>query len=107
MPLNQTISTTVSGPIFSTGGFISVTSSGTIDGGPTGVAALSFSITTLSNSGSILGGSGVGTSAPGGVGVLNDQTIATLTNRGTITGGNGGDGSSAGGSGGAGVANAG
>ena len=94
MPLNQTISTTVSGPIFSTGGFISVTSSGTIDGGPTGVAALSFSITTLSNSGSIFGRAGTYTAASGGTGVLNRQTITRLINGGTIAGGKAGLGTS-------------
>ena len=42
MPTTQTISTTVTGPIDSNGGAITVTGSGTIDGSPTGVDALSF-----------------------------------------------------------------
>src|SRR5262245_20006992 len=109
MGVNQTISTSVSGPIFSTGGAITVTSSGTINGGPTGVNALSFSITTLSNSGSILGGAGTRTTGPGGAGVLNHQTITTLVNVGTIAGGNADFAGTTlpGGSGGAGVSNAG
>ena len=108
MPTNQTISTTVSGPIHSNGAAIAVTSTGTINGGLTGVAALSFSITTLSNSGSILGGTGIG-AGTGGAGVLNNQTITALINYGTIAGGNAGSTSDTftGGAGGAGVANAG
>jgi hypothetical protein len=53
----RTISTTVTGPIFSDGGFIRVTSTGKINGNLTGVAALSCPITTLSNSGAIDGAS--------------------------------------------------
>jgi hypothetical protein len=87
--MNQTISTTVSGPILSSGGSITVTSTGTINGGPTGVEALSFSITTLSNSGSILAGHG-------GNGVLNvlGVTIGSLINGlgAAISGGVGGKG---------------
>src|SRR5271165_3414728 len=84
---NTTISTTVSGPISSTGGSIKVLKSGTINGGPTGVSASSCSISTLTNNGSILGGVG---SATGGVGVSNGQTITTLANSGAISGGQGG-----------------
>ena len=68
---NQTISTTVSGPIVSNGGAITVTSSGKILGktnGRDGVVAVSASITTLSNSGAIDGGFG-GPRIAGGVGV--------------------------------------
>ncbi len=71
---NQTISTTVSGPISSTGGSITLKSSGTINGSPTGVSASNCSISTLANRGSILGGAG-GASGSGGVGVLNSQTM--------------------------------
>ena len=75
----QTISTTVAGPIFSNGGAITVTNSGKINGGPTGVDAKSFSITTLSNSGAIDGANGAPGGA-GGIGVLADsgQTINLL-----------------------------
>jgi hypothetical protein len=102
---NQTISTTASGPISSTGGAITIKSSGTINGGPTGVSASSCSISTLANKGSIFGGAG-GASQPGGVGVSNSQTIATLTNSGKISGGTGGSGFSLG-VGGAGLSNGG
>ncbi len=85
--MSQTINTTVPGPIFSDGTAITVTTAGTIDGGPTGVEALSFNITTLTNSGSILGAGRTRTGAPGGFGVLNDKTITTLKNTGTIAGG--------------------
>src|SRR5579862_9700983 len=106
---NQTISTTVPGPIFSNGAAITVTSTGAIDGGPTGVAAVSFSITKLSNSGSILGGFGVHTTGPGGDAVLNNKTITTLSNIGTIAGGPADFAGSTlpGGTGGVGVANGG
>src|ERR1700722_1448321 len=108
---NQTISTTVAGPIHSNGGAITVTNSGKINGGPTGVDAKSFSITTLSNSGSIGGANGAPGGA-GGIGVLDSgQTINTLINNAgaTISGGNGGNGgtSLSGGAGGAGVSNSG
>ena len=65
---NQTITMTVAGPIFSNGGAITLTNTGKINGGPTGVDAKSFSITTLSNSGAIGGGNG-GPGGAGGIGV--------------------------------------
>ncbi len=106
---NQTISTTVSGPIFSNGGAITVTNSGKIIGKTNGgdaVEAVSASITTLSNSGAIDGGFG-GPRIAGGVGVLTakGESIGTLFNAAgaTIIGGNGGTSAR----GGAGVANAG
>ena len=46
---NQTISTVVDGPILSNGDAIKVTASGGINGGPSGVSAENFYITTLSN----------------------------------------------------------
>ena len=49
----QTISTAVTGPVFSNGGAIAITSSGSISKGREGVFAKNFSITTLSNKGSI------------------------------------------------------
>ena len=108
---NQTISTTVAGPIFSNGGAITVTGSGKINGKPTGVEARFFSITTLSNSGSIGGGKGAPGGAGGiGVGANSGRTINLLTNANgaTISGGDGGFGSSSpGGAGGAGVSNSG
>ncbi len=81
---NQTISTTVSGPIVSNGGAITVTSSGKILGktnGRDGVVAVSASITTLSNSGAIDGGFG-GPRIAGGVGVWDaaGESIGTLFN---------------------------
>jgi hypothetical protein len=105
MGKKQVISSPVTGPIFSNGGAITVTSTGSIAGNPTGVEALDFSITTLTNSGAINGALGA-TSAAGGLGVSNLQTIGTLTNNGLIDGGVGGNGARRGGAGGAGVSNA-
>ena len=87
--VDQTISTTVAGPILSTGGAITVLTGGGIKGDPTGVQAASCSVSTLSNGGMISGRVGV-TGVPGGAGgagVLNSQTISTLGNTGTISGG--------------------
>jgi hypothetical protein len=81
--LDQTISTIVSGPILSTGGSITVNGAGAINGGPDGIDAVTCSISTLSNSGTVGGGAG-GASAAGGGGVFSAQTITTLTNGGTI-----------------------
>ena len=83
MGVNQRISTTVPGPIFSKGGFISVTASGTIDGGRTGVNALTFSITTLSNRGAILGG----TLTKTGAGTLLLANAANTFTAASVTGG--------------------
>src|SRR5271166_6870427 len=63
--LPQTIST-VSGPIFSTGGSITVLGSGIVNGAPTGVLASLCSVSTLTNSGSIFGGVDASTGRPGG-----------------------------------------
>jgi PEP-CTERM motif-containing protein len=91
---NQTVSTSVTGPIVSTNGAITVTSSGTVTGGtstkPDGVDAFSCSISTLTNSGTISGGFfGVFNSSRHGVGVANSNTITTLTNFGKIAGAGG------------------
>ncbi len=109
----QTISTAVTGPVFSNGGAIAITNTGSISKGREGVFAKNFSITTLSNMGSI----GAARGAPGragGIGVLTNsgRTINLLTNAngGTISGGDGGNGRARGGTGGAGgtgVSNAG
>ncbi len=92
-PSPQIIATPTPGPIFSNGGAITVTGSGSITGGPGGddVDALTCPITTLTNrpGGTISGGNGA-SGAVGGVGVSNASTIITLTNSGTIGGGNGG-----------------
>ena len=115
MGSNQTISTTVTGPIFGNGGAIAVTNTGKIFGKDftSGVEALSASITTLSNSGAINGGFdggagvfiaageligtlsnaiganviGGGGTNTGGAGVSNAGTITTLSNSGLISGG--------------------
>jgi hypothetical protein len=109
---DQTISTSRTGPVHSNGGAITVTGSGSILGGPSGDAggdgvSSASTITTLSNGGTISGGSGTTVSAgAGGVGVSNAGTITTLTNSGKINGGNGAFGRGfccAGGAGGAGV----
>ena len=93
VPSPQIIATPTSGPIFSNGGAITITGSGSITGGPggDGVDALTCPITTLTNQsgGTIRGGNG-GSSGTGGAGVSNASTITTLTNSGTISGGNGG-----------------
>jgi hypothetical protein len=80
VPSLQTISGSVTGPIVSNGGAITVTSKGSIAGNPDGVDAVSCSITTLTDSGAING-------AAGGTGVSNGQTITSLVNPGSITGG--------------------
>jgi hypothetical protein len=103
---NQIITGPVTGPILSNGSAITVTKNGKIAGGPDGVDAVAFSITTLLNSGAINGAAGAA-SATGGMGVSNFQTIATLINNGSIDGGAGGAGTMKGGAGGAGVSNAG
>ena len=102
VPSPQIIDTPTSGTIFSNGGAITVTGSGSIAGDPDGVDALTCSITTLTNqSGGMISGGTGRTSAPGGAGVANARTIRTLTNSGTISGGSGGFN----GAGGAGVSN--
>ncbi len=85
---NQIISTVVDGPILSNGDAIKVTASGGINGDPSGVSAVNFSITTLSNYGFIDGEAFA--QGAGGQGVNNDQTINLLFNAGKITGGEGG-----------------
>ena len=64
VPSPQIIATPTSGPIFSNGGAITVTGSGSITGGPggDGVDALTCPITTLTNQpgGTISGGNGAG-----------------------------------------------
>ncbi len=89
VPSLQIISGSVSGPIVSNGGAITVTSTGSVAGKPDGVDAVSCSIATLTDSGAINGGGGA-VGAAGGVGVSNSQTITTLSNAGTIGGGTGG-----------------
>ena len=96
--MNRIISGPVAGPILSNGGAITVTSTGTISGGPDGVDALTSSITKLTNRGAINGAAGA-TSASGGQGVSNLQTITALINRGLIAGGAGGAGGAQGGRG--------
>ena len=103
----QTIATPISGPIFSNGGAIRITGSGSISGGPDGVDAFKCPITTLTNQSGATVGSGDGNAAiPGGAGVSNASTITTSTNGGKIAGGNGGSGGNTGGAGGAGASNA-
>ena len=100
-PQDQTISTSVTGPVYANGGAITVDSSGTISGGSTGISGYKTEITTLTNSGTIRGSqSGVG-NGRGMIGTLtnsglihseghgiNDHagTIVTLINTGTISG---------------------
>ncbi len=97
--LDQIISTSKMGPVFSDGGAITVTGTGSISGDPDGVDALTCAITTLTNQsgGTISGGNGFSggfTGGAGGSGVSSVSTITTLTNSGTIRGGNGGSGTS-------------
>jgi hypothetical protein len=122
---SQTISTSVSGPVFTNSGSVSVVSGGTITGAQ-GVVAIACSastveislngainytnvgivnentITTLSNSGKILS---TFAGATGAYGVFNTGTIGTLTNSGTIDGANGTGGGAVAGNGGSGVYN--
>ena len=111
---DQTFSTATTGPVFSDGGAIAVTTRGRITGangvtGLDGVEAAKCRVTTLSNSGKIAGGAGDAslTNGFGGVGVSNAGTIKKLTNSGAIAGGPSGHGPSANVVGGAGVSNSG
>ncbi|MGA9848516.1 MAG: hypothetical protein WBQ45_12865, partial [Roseiarcus sp.] len=96
---NQTVSSNPSGAVFSTGGAITVPAGKNViaAAGP-GVDAYSCSVTTLSNQGNIIGGTGFSA----GPGVGSSQTLTTLTNSGTIVGGAS---QAAGGAGGYGVLN--
>ena len=93
---DQTISfPSTPGPIFGTGGNVTVNSGASIAGGPTGVYAQSCGISVLANSGAIGGANGVYANAsPGGVGVpVGSGQINRCTrqpDRRTISGGNGG-----------------
>ena len=111
---DQTFSTATTGPVFSDGGAIAVTTRGRITGasgvtGLDGVEAAKCRVTTLGNSGKIAGGAGDAslTNGFGGVGVSNAGTIKKLTNSGAIAGGASGHGPSANVVGGAGVSNSG
>jgi hypothetical protein len=91
---NQTFSTATTGPVFSDGGALTVTKSGSVTGasgltGLDGVDAVKCRVTTLGNSGAIAGGAGNGTfvSGFGGAAVSNAGTIRILTNTGAINGG--------------------
>ncbi len=115
VPSPQIIATPTPGPIFSNGGAITVTGSGSVTGGPggDGVDAFNCPITTLTNQsgGTISGGNGVGgfTGGAGGAGVSNTGAITSLTNSAAISGGAGGfvaPFTGNGGVGGAGVSNA-
>ena len=92
------------GPVFGTGGDITVDVWASVAGGPTGVYARNCGIGALSNGGAI-GGATVG-HAPGGIGVRanSGQIIDLLTNAtgATISGGAGGSSSGLGLAGGAG-----
>ena len=88
-PLDQTITTAVTGPVISNGGGITVDSTASITAGAQGVYAQNCLITVLGNSGLIAGGAG-------GTGVSNAETIMTLYNTGAIKGGAGGLGFTAG-----------
>jgi PEP-CTERM motif len=95
--LNQTISTSTTGPVLSTGGAITVTGSGSITGGSgffaagDGVDALTCGITTLTNQsgGAISGGHPRNHAAGIGVRTGSGQTIDLLSNAtgATISGG--------------------
>ena len=89
---NQTVSSSPSGTVFSTGGAITVPAGKAVIAGTSapGVNAYACSVTTLTNQGSINGGSapaGADNTAPPGVGT--SRAITTLTNDGTIVGGAG------------------
>ena len=89
---DQVISGPNNGPVYGDNGSTSITGSGAISGGLTGIVAAgpNQNITTLTNSGSISGISvGVIIQYSGGT-LINSGTIATLTNSGSISGGNAG-----------------
>ena len=87
------------GPVFGTGGDITVDAGASVAGGPTGVYAQDCGIGVLSNSGAIDGAAGA-SGGPGGIGVRanSGQTMDLLTNAtgATISGGGGGSGPSGG-----------
>ena len=109
---NQIISTPdFPGPVYSTGGNITVEVGASIAGGPDGVDAINKPIIILNNRGVITGGPGSLRSpgASAGAGVANANTITTLVNSGVINGGAGPSGTTPRGpdAGGAGVSNSG
>jgi PEP-CTERM motif len=86
--VDQTIAESTPGPVFGTGGSITVLGRGDILGDPQGVFASTCSITALSNNGAVSGG----VASPGGaVASAPGLTIGQLTNSvsGTIVGGMG------------------
>jgi len=88
----QTYSTPTTGPVYSDGGAITVTTSGTVTGpggviGLPGVLVTACPATALTNSGAINGGGGSSGTKVGGAGVSNSATITALTNSGAISGG--------------------
>jgi hypothetical protein len=92
--LSQTFSTPTTGPVFSDGGAIAVSGTGSVTGasganGLDGVEATTCRLTTLTNSGAIAGGAGIGGNASGGAGLSNSNKIGTLANGGAISGGGG------------------
>ena len=92
---NQIISTPdFPGPVYSTGGNITVEVGASIAGGPDGVDAINKPIIILNNRGVITGGTG-SRGSPGvvaGSGVANASTITALINSGVINGGIGASG---------------
>src|SRR5271155_3610521 len=104
---DQTISSPLfPGPIFGTGGDITIDAGASVAGGPTGVFAQDCGIAALSNSGSI-GGTAAASGGRGGIGVLaaSGQTVDLLTNATGARIGSGGSGpaDATAGTGGAGV----
>jgi PEP-CTERM motif len=95
------------GPVFGTGGDVTVDPGASVAGGPTGVYARNCGIGALNNNGAIGGAAGA-SGGPGGIGVRagSGQTIDLISNAfaATISGGGGGSG---GGTGGLGVSNSG
>ncbi len=92
--LNQTISSPTTGPVLSTGGAITITTSGSVTGTPgqPGVLLTVCPATTIGNSGAIKGGANGSIRTEhgtGGAGVSNSSTIKTLSNTGAIAGGSG------------------
>ena len=105
---DRTISTSRTGPVFSTRRRCRQRTGGEHTGGPGGVYGRRRAIGALTIAGAISGAAGAA-GRRGRRGRVERQfgTTSTLTNSGTISGGNGGGATGAGGAGGAGVSNAG
>ena len=85
MPASQVINSEITGPVFSNGGRIEITSTGIVESGPAGIDAEKYSITVLWNAGTISASAEL-QDGQFGVGVLNHENIGSIVNLGDIFG---------------------